>query len=77
MHATAKVFRGADSKTFKEILQSHEQDAFDGIKCLQDFDDLDTKSRAMAEKYPASYPDAFFPERGRKGTRPSLINPNR
>ena len=76
MHATAKVFRGASSNTFKAILQSHMQDAVDGIKCLQDFDDLDKASRAKAEKHPASYPDAFFPKRRRMRYRPSLINPN-
>jgi hypothetical protein len=64
LHATAKVLRSDDSqKDFAAILQSHKRDAITGIKNLQTFDDLDTKSRAQAGKRPASHPDAFFPER--------------
>ncbi|MGE5112556.1 MAG: hypothetical protein ACM3JB_16950 [Acidobacteriaceae bacterium] len=64
LHSTAKVFRSDDSpESFAAILQSHKQDALDGIKYLQVFDELDTANRAQAGKYPASYPNAFFPER--------------
>jgi hypothetical protein len=64
LHSTAKVFRSEDSpENFAAILQSHKQDALDGIKYLQAFDLLDTASRAKSGKFPASYPNAFFPER--------------
>jgi hypothetical protein len=64
MHATAKVLRSDRSpKDFTAILQSHKQDAIDGIRCLRAFDDLDAESRKVAEKIPATSPNAFFPER--------------
>jgi len=68
MHATAKILsRDSSQEDFKSILYSHRQDAADGIKCLQDFDTLDTASRKIKGKSPASFPKAFFPERrGRK-----------
>lgn len=66
MHATAKVLRRDSSpQDFTAVLQSHRQDAMDGIKHLQAFDELDTASRESAGKYPATYPFAFFPERRR------------
>jgi hypothetical protein len=64
VHATAKVFREETSeKDFNDILNSHRQTAADGIKSLRTFDLLDTKSRDEVGKVPASFPDAFFPER--------------
>jgi hypothetical protein len=64
LHATAKVLHSDNSQMdLAAILRSHKQDAIDGIKNLQDFDDLDSKSRAIEGKYPASHPNAFFPDR--------------
>jgi hypothetical protein len=64
MHATAKVLRSDRSpKDFSAILDSHKQDAIDGIRCLQVFDALDAGSRKLAKKIPATAPNAFFPER--------------
>jgi hypothetical protein len=69
IHATAKVFRTHPPADFATILQSHRQDAIDGIKYLQAFDELDTAGRARMNKQPASYPNAFFPER--RGKQPA------
>jgi hypothetical protein len=64
MHATAKILHSESSpKDFKSVLNAHYQDAVYGIKCLQAFDELDTASRATVGKRPASFPNAFFPER--------------
>lgn len=64
VHATAKVFRADTSKKdFAATLRPHRQTAFDGIHCLQTLDRIDTKDRAKAGKYPANFPDAFFPRR--------------
>lgn len=64
MHATAKILHSESSpKDFKSVLNAHHQDAVDGIKYLQTFDKLDTASRALVDKHPASFPNAFFPER--------------
>jgi hypothetical protein len=71
VHATAKVFRDETSdQGFRSILRSHKETAEEGIRHLQAFDLLDTESRRKAEKIPASWPDAFFPERR---TRKSFV----
>jgi hypothetical protein len=73
LHATAKVLRSDTSaKDFAAIVQSHRQDAIDGIKYLQTFDTVDTASRESAGKRPASYPNAFFPERRGRGSHARL-----
>lgn len=73
VHATAKVFRDDTSQEdFSAILKSHKQTAQDGIRCLQSFDSLDTQSRQRADRVPASFPNAFFPERRAGGSRLSV-----
>ena len=53
IHQTSKILRSDKSRyTFAELLQSHRQDAIDGVKWLQDFDTLDTRSRESAAKRP-------------------------
>jgi len=70
LHSTAKVLRSDTSRlNFAAILRSHRKDAVDGIKYLQVFDALDTKSRASVGKKPASYPNAFLPKRSRTRSR--------
>jgi hypothetical protein len=70
MHATAKILRRESSpEDFESILNSHKQDALDGIKCLQDFDALDTASRRIVGRRPASSPNAFFPKLRGKNSR--------
>lgn len=70
VHATAKVFRGDTSdKDFSAILKSHKKTAVDGIKHLQAFDELDSASRAIDGKHPASSPNAFFPKKRRRQSR--------
>lgn len=67
MHATAKILESDSSlDNFESILKAHCRDAIDGIQHLRTFDALDTASRARAHAQPpASFPDAFFPERRR------------
>jgi hypothetical protein len=70
VHATAKVFRADTSpEDFNAILTSHKTTVEDGMKYLREFDVLDTKSRGEVGKFPASYPDAFFPEKRGGGSR--------
>lgn len=61
LHATAKVLRSDNaSEDFFALLQTHKQDALDGINYLQAFDGLDVASRAEAGKTPASYQTRSF-----------------
>lgn len=63
VHATAKVFRDETSdEDFRSILRTHEKTAEEGIRYLQKFDVLDTRSRQQVGKIPGSSPNAFFPE---------------
>jgi len=74
LHHTATLFRDKDSQDdFATLLESHKQVAIDGIKYLQAFDKLDTKSREAVskDKRPASCPHAFFPEL--RGKRPGVV----
>jgi hypothetical protein len=73
VHATAKVFRADTSEEdFSAILEAHRQTAADGMKYLQAFDLLDTKSREEVKKIPASCPNAFFPKQRKGGSRLSV-----
>lgn len=66
MHATAKILQDEDAQEeFSAILKKHKQDVNDGIKYLQDFDELDTLDRERNGKCspPASSPYAFFPKK--------------
>ncbi|MCX4093193.1 hypothetical protein [Nocardia sp. alder85J] len=66
MHETAKIVRGSDQHgTFDVDMEVHRRTALDGIELLQQFDNLDTADRKRAGKFPATRPNAFFPERRR------------
>src|SRR4051794_2157778 len=59
VHATAKVFREETSdRGFRSILRSYKKTAEEGIRYLQAFHVLDTKSRQIAGKIPGNCPNA-------------------
>lgn len=63
IHATAKIF-GNDDPTvvFADGLAVHRETAEQGMRLLQQFDLLDTAARALHDRVPGTYPNAFFPD---------------
>lgn len=67
IHATAKIFSMDDPDAeFASALELHCATAIDGVRLLQEFDDLDTAARKLAGEIPGTYPNAFFPDRRRR-----------
>lgn len=67
IHATAKIFSIDDpDASFSSALELHRTTALDGVRLLQEFDDLDTAARKLAGEIPGTYPNAFFPGRRRR-----------
>ncbi len=65
MHQTAKILREDESEaTFDQLLERHREDVVRGRELLRQFDELDTADRREDRtRLPASWPNAFFPER--------------
>lgn len=60
MHATAKIMRRRDAEVaFATLLAGHAEDARAGVDLLIAFDNLDTASRLLVGKRPATQPGAF------------------
>ncbi|AYF76079.1 hypothetical protein D7D52_22075 [Nocardia yunnanensis] len=63
IHATAKIFGNDDlAISFADGLIVHRDTAVQGVHLLQQFDVLDTAARAVHDRVPGTYPNAFFPD---------------
>lgn len=62
IHENAKITHISDLlDSFEKVLNSQKPVVDEGIEILREYDRRDTELRAMVDKYPATWPDAFFP----------------